>query len=984
MLWNRSTPIEVMTDEDHHLMNSESPATVLTPLASEMDDEVKTSVLAQTPGAMINARFFFAALGIAVLLMIGVYFLHAYQMERISRVFFENAEQSVAAGESRDAIQYIQQYLNFHPNDLEARVLLAGELAKTAQTPRQMFDVALFSEGILRRDATRSDLRLQIAKFYLRLRQHRDALVHLTVLLRETPENSELLLQVAECHQALGEYEKAAATYRQLIRLKPQDAMVYERLAYLLRDEMGQPEVADHLIRELMDSNRRNAHAYGVRARYRSRYGELKHAARDAGIAYQLDPRNSDIIQVVAAVTIDQLKAGEQTDFPSTQVHADLESLLARDPKDEAVISLLIELDLADGRSEQAEERLRSLLKDNPRDMAARFQLADLLLVSHRVKESKGEIGRIRGFGVTSQAVDFLEARILIVQKRWLDAIHILEKVHLDSVKTPELASSVYQQLGQCYEKIGHHHRQLSAFRDAVKADPRSVEAHLGLASALARLGRIDDALAEYQHLSEHPAVALATAQLQLLKQLMLPKTERNWSEVETAISEAIRKNADADQTLRLRVLVMMAQDQLDAARRFLEQERSKRPDSLSVWLLAAQIENWAGRPEAAAELLENAQARLGKSVELQLARLRLRTRRGEGNNADWVLGQMEAWDDLPENFRVPVLGELAEGLEETAPVPQEALRLRLEMAALKPDDLRIWKRVLDLAIAASDDEAATRAVGEIRRIEGESGSYWRLAEADRLLMHARQGKTASDAPAERLLQKLRNDFPTDWTIPLRLAEIAERQGRTDRAIDQYKAILNMEMYHPQVVKRLVALLSAKGREAEADGYLTKLQRARPNSFGAQYGRVATVVALRSQHRILRLGTCKTGRRSGLHGSGRPVVVGADSQCLGNAATSGNGISKGHRTRSSTDRRPHRARSGLANVGPPAGSSRGDKSPKRRGASGKGRVSPGLLPGIDEPAGSRLSGLSGLGEKQSPRGVFPLGSCGLLPAQRAG
>ncbi len=850
MLWNRSKPIEVMRDEDHRLMNSESSATVLKPLPSEMDNEVKTTVLPQTAGVAINNRFFFVALAAGALVMIGVHFLHAYQMERISRVFFENAEQSARAGESRDAVRFVQKYLNFHPNDLEARVLLASELAKTAETPRQMLNVALICEGVLRRDATRRDLRLQIAKFYLRLGQHRDALVHLIVLLGETPDNGELLLQAAECHQALGEYDKAAATYRQLIRLNPQDARVYERLAYLLRDEMRQPEAADHLIQELMDSNQRNALAYGVRARYRHRYGELKHAARDAGIAYQLDPQNSDVVQVVATITIDQLKAGEKTDFPPTQVRSDLKRLLAKTPEDKAIVAALIDLDLADGRSERAEERLRSLLKDNPTNVAARFQLADLLLVANRVNESKSEIGRIRNLGVRSQAVDFLEARILIVQKRWLDAIHILENVHFSSAEAPELASSVYQQLGQCYEQIGHHHRRLRAYRDAVTADPRSADAHLGLASALARMGRIDDALAEYQQLREHPAVALATAQLQLLKQLLLPKAERNWTGVESAIAEAIRKNADADQTLRLRVLVMMAQEQEDAARRFLEQERNKRPKSLAVWLLSAQIENWAGQPDRAAKVLENAQGVLGKSVDLQLARLRLRSRRGEGTNADWVLGQMEAWDDLPENFRVPVLGELTEGLEETKSDPQEALRLRLEMAALKPNDLRIWRRVLSLGIAANDDEAATRAVGEIRRIEGESGSYWRLAEADRLLMHARQGKTEFDGAAEKLLEKLRNDLPTDWTIPLRLAEIAERQGRTDCAIDHYKAILNMEMYHPQVVKRLIALLFSKGRDAEADGYLTKLQRTRPNSFGAQYGRVATVVALRSQHRI--------------------------------------------------------------------------------------------------------------------------------------
>ncbi len=795
-------------------------------------------------------RFFLIVLIAIPVLATSVHFLHAFQMQRISSVFLMNAQKSAAAGERQDAIRFASQYLNFHPKDLEARVLLATELAAVAETPREILNFLLISEGILRADPKRSELRSQVVAFYLRLGKHQDALVHLANLLQGRPADPELLLQTAKCHEAIGESDKAAATYRNLIRLTPQDARVYERLAYLLRDQLDQPEAADQLIQELMDSNRRNALAYCVRASYRQRYSELKHAARDARIAYQLDPRNPDILRLVGTITIDQLQAGQQPDFPASEVRANLERLLAKDPDDKTAINALIDLDLADGRPAQAEARLRKTLKENPRDLMARFQLADLLLVTQRVEESKREVKRIQERGVTWQAVNFLEARILMVQKRWLEAIRILETVHLNPREDPDLASSVYQQLGQCYEQIGHHHRRLKAYGDAVKANPHSAEAHLGLASALARMGRVDEALNEYQLLRGDPLASLAMAQLRLLKQLMLPPAERQWNEVDAALVQAVREKADIDQTLRLRVMLLVAQDQTEPARKLLQQERNKRPDALPVWLLSAQLENWAGQAEAAAELLKTAKTRFENSVKLHLAELRLKTRQPNANNADWILGQLEAWDDLPENVRVPALGNLADGLENAAPDPKESLKLRLEMAALTPDHLGVWRKVLPSAFAAKNEEAVKRAIGEIRRIEGETGPYWRLAEADRLLMHARRGEAGFDRPAQTLLKKLRNEMPADWTIPLRLAEIAERQGETAQAIGFYQAVLNLEMYHPQVVKRLVVLLSSKGRDPEAEGVLTKLQQIRPRSFGPRYGRVAAVVALRSQHRI--------------------------------------------------------------------------------------------------------------------------------------
>jgi len=58
----------------------------------------------------------------------------------------------------------------------------------------------------------------------------------------------------------------------------------------------------------------------------------------------------------------------------------------------------------------------------------------------------------------------------------------------------------------------------------------------------------------------------------------------------------------------------------------------------------------------------------------------------------------------------------------------------------LQPDHLEIWRRLLELALRSRDNDKATQMIAEIRRIEGDDGVLWRLGEAAREIMLARNG----------------------------------------------------------------------------------------------------------------------------------------------------------------------------------------------------------------------------------------------------
>jgi tetratricopeptide (TPR) repeat protein len=68
--------------------------------------------------------------------------------------------------------------------------------------------------------------------------------------------------------------------------------------------------------------------------------------------------------------------------------------------------------------------------------------------------------------------VEYLEARLLVNQGKWLEASRVLERSHSLMTRWPALSKQADLFLGLCYEQLGDADRQYAAYRRAVKADP--------------------------------------------------------------------------------------------------------------------------------------------------------------------------------------------------------------------------------------------------------------------------------------------------------------------------------------------------------------------------------------------------------------------------------------------------------------------------------------------------------------------------------
>ena len=144
-------------------------------------------------------------------------------------------------------------------------------------------------------------------------------------------------------------------------------------------------------------------------------------------------------------------------------------------------------------------------------------------------------------------------------------------------------------------------------------------------------------------------------------------------------------------------------------------------------------------------------------------------------------------------------------------------------LAKRQPDNLGVRLLLFDAAVQNGKDDAAGRCVGEIKRLEGEDGTWWRYAQAARLMARATRGDRSGLAEAAAHLTSIGKRQPGWLRLALLEAQVHELHGRPEEALEKYKEAVAQGDRQPLVVQRLVSLLYARQRYREADEVLQKL-----------------------------------------------------------------------------------------------------------------------------------------------------------------
>ena len=807
----------------------------------------------------LNYRLLIILAAIMVVSPLLVMGMHAFQMQRMASAFLERAAQNEADGNLAKSATNLAGYLRFNPDDIDTRVRMTLQLLESADTPAGKQNAYSQLSAVLAKVPGRDDLRRKRVDLLLGAPPYTEqsltqAAYDLDVLidnLREiTPDDEtfaeaqqdllELYLLRAECFEILRDPKGAILAYRYAIRIDPGNVKAYARLATLL-SRQGERAEAEDVLKKLVQNRPELADAYLARAKFYLDAGNLQAAIRDARTAYEKKPEDSDVLLLVAALISSESRSrGQIHSFEVQDVREHLEEALLRvgdTPESDKtsadeiqrqraiLIKALANLDLVSGQSEAAIRRLKNAISESTDNVQFRWSLANILIGQRRLRDAQILLDDIDEQDHLGPRKGFLQAYILEAQGEWQAAIEACDKIATNRTLQRDFPGKIEILRARCEGKLGHFKQELIAYQQAVNADSGSAEARIGLAGALARLGRVNEAESVLKEAFSSTGFPLLLARIAIEKNLQLPPKQRDWAQAQQQLDVAASQGEDIVEVLILRAKVEQYIGNRKAARQFLVQAQQRYPDRIAPWIALANLETQTGAPEKALQLLNQAEQKFGWNLNIVQAKLSTLSMI-DTDKARQLLAKIAQHhdDSVP---RTAILQLVATAYEQLGEIDQ-ALAAWGEFSKLEPANFQAYLAQYQLAIKAMKLDRIKGADGILAKmtaIEGKNGDHVRLARAQLLIAEARRGDRQRLDEAKEILDDLRNRFILTDKVLASLADWEAIEGNQDEATDLYREAIAKGSTDPRVIRELVRRLNAKSNFPEASAVIDQYRK---------------------------------------------------------------------------------------------------------------------------------------------------------------
>lgn len=822
----------------------------------------------------------------------AVFGVHHFQYGRIADSLLWQARRAADQGQAPRQARYLQRYLEFNPKDLEAKAQLAKLWTSDdfADSPRERGKAVRLLDDVLAQGDDQPQLRRLLVKTALEVRQYKMARNHLEKLLTREflnnppepgavekkldPEHGEAAGYAGQLLEAENQPQKALRCYRLAKQQAPQIESNYLNLAVLLRKQnriepsrvKANQQEANRAIDELVKNNPNSAEAYRTRWRYRRDFGlitfqsipeeaqsgeqvTLKEAASDVETALQRAPESVDTL--LAAADLERLQAQAALFAAGSMQEREKERQNHRN-KALAYIDQGLKLhhqrerrvavDLPQFRLlwhkvnvllDDLERLEQPAVLDHPAALAAGWNSEQR---SAWIKEAEQAIEQARRTKSSPAACDFLKARLLLLDRRWAEAVTLFEQVRPALGGQPELAGQINRSLGQCYEQLAEPGQMFKAYERLRDNDPNSLAAQLGMAQAEWMLHHLDKAAEIFQRLAQArklPAKAwLDFARLEMERQIQ--QGQPDWANFQIVLRNAEKLNPDAVEVPLTKAQWQMLQGNLDEARRVLTGAQAEKiwKNSGELWTARISIEMHDKKGDGLAKarkLLGEAKQQLGdRMVLLRLAEARLLAEE-KGQAAEETINRLAGDSNAfkKEADQAQLLSGLADiqlGLKN-----ERSARVLWQRVAKLPShrgDLSLQMLLFDLARKLEDEEGVRQAIESIRVVEGSQGPFHRLGEALLLIWQAEKsadGRDAAAADRANLLKKarthldavqmLRPDWPPVYTARAHMESLADRK---DQARSSLRKAIELGETNPAVIREYVELLLRESPDEEA------------------------------------------------------------------------------------------------------------------------------------------------------------------------
>ncbi len=798
----------------------------------------------------LNVKLAVWLIGITLVSVVGVHFLHGYQIERNADFLKRQAETALKNGKTEDAIKYYSQFLKYRDEGESYSELarLVDEAANESDAKRRDWIRAYnVLEEAIRRHPDRNDIRRRLVEYTIQIRRIPDALGHIKQL--EDPNNVDPSLELlkARCYLRSGEDQKAIKVLYSLVgydeltkefATEPgpgaKEVEAYELLAGALRLKVDNAELADAVVDRMVEMNPDSAEAHLSRARWVAATTETSKAKSDLDQAYELAPEDPDVVLSMAAFAI------EDKDFDRAQEL--LDKALESNPERQDVYVLLAQLASTNGNPQAGIEHLKAGIKKADQVQIILPMLLDLQLAAGELQGAHASCDEMEERDeFPAPFLRFSRARIQFAEKDYWGASRELEAVR------PALARTVYAQkyspllesvLSGCYESLRLHDRQLEVSRRVLQSNAGQAGARLSEAFALQRLGRYDEALTSMDvilgNIEQYPELRLPLFQLLTTDQLRRPSEQRDWTLVEKVV-QGLYDDPDRSEmdNAILRGELLLAQDQLDQALSVLNDARKIDPKDVRVWKSLVKLLQRMDRSERIGPLLDLAEKEVGDVYALRIERLRMLLEEDDETALAGLKKIEQDADQFSEEDRVALMTQLG-GAYLRLKDYDSAKRCWRASVVGDPENAQIRQVLFELMSDTSDSDGMQEVMKGIHDSPnwGPQSPLYKYCKAMSLVrplsLRSKDDTTKlTDADRKSLIDARRLideaiQVRSEWGVLWRVrGEIDQLEGDLNSAISSYQRALACSHTGQTVVaRRLVRLLSATRRFSEADKVL--------------------------------------------------------------------------------------------------------------------------------------------------------------------
>lgn len=814
----------------------------------------------------LNVKLALWLVGIVLFSIVGVHFLHGYQIERNADVLKRQAEKSDKEGDRKEAIKQYVQFLKYRPDDAESYVALSDLVmadAKEMKTPiekaRAYHKASGIMEEALRRHPDLHKVRRHLVDVNMALRRFPATLEHIQYLQENGNTDFELDVMAAGCHLAMGDEEKASKKLYTLVgydeateqfsESKPPGATAisaYELLAQVVRRKTDGANKASDVMAQLVKWNPESSRAHLLRASFLLNLAEIeantarkklediepfKEARVELEEALRLTPEDVDAIVAMAVYSL------WETDYQKCQEL--LDRALKLDPARQEVYLRLAQLSLVNNDTKKAIEQLTEGSKKASEANLIMERLVDLHFQNNDLAAVKALCKEMRERGTfSSELIRFEEARIRFAENNYLEAARELEAVRpvLGRLNSATYTVQLDLLLARCYELLNQPDRQLEAYRRVLARTPNHAAAVVGQASALQSLGRHAEASESLKILVANarqlPAIHGSLLYLLINEEMRKAEADRDWTDVESIAGLLYegKNRTELDNSL-LRSELLMLQGKPEEAQKILLDARKKHPKDSRVWMTLTKLLNQdEKRRDQVGRFLDLAEKELGTSAPVQAERIRMiATKKGE--TAGEELKKIEAGlDKYPEGDRLNLTLALGNAYLQLRDY-DNAKRLWKIVAEKDPKNSNLRQYLFELAVDSKDEPLMRETIKEIRDSAhfGEKSPLYKYCEAAAILWQVtrntqskKDGRLTPEdqnalAEARKLIDDgiaVRGEWGALWRVR---GEIDHLEENLAGAIENYQRSLEFSRTgQSATARRLVHLLYLANRLEEA------------------------------------------------------------------------------------------------------------------------------------------------------------------------